>query len=287
LNPDGTPNLIVGNLTGAVGAYEGSKTDYRVNVDYRWADELMTYVSVSTGFKGGGTNPRPFNVPQVQTFDPEELTAYEVGAKADLFDGRLRANLSVFLNKYKDIQITLLSCPQFGGPGPCALPANAGDADIEGAELEIIAEPIDGLTIEAAWSKLEFEYTRVNPATGVPVGATAPGAIEDKYSLAAQYEVALASGAAITPRVDFSYQGGYNTNAVPSTGNRVGGYSLLNARLTWASENDEWQVSALASNLTDELYYHSVIDLTGLGGGSNYGLIAAPREYSVQVQKKF
>jgi iron complex outermembrane receptor protein len=287
LNPDGTPNLIIGNLTGAIGSYEGSKTDYRVNVDFRWSDALMTYASVSTGFKGGGTNPRPFNVPQVQTFDPEELTAYEVGAKADLFDGRVRANLSVFVNKYKDIQITLLSCPQFGGPGPCALPANAGDADIEGAELEILAEPIDGLTIEGSWSKLDFEYTEVNPATGVPVGASAPGVIEDKYSLAIQYEFGLGSGATLSPRVDYSYQGGYNTNAIPTAGNRVAGYSLMNARLTWTSPEDEWQISAIASNVTDELYYHSVFDLTSLGGGSNYGMIAAPREYAIQVQKKF
>lgn len=283
LNPDGTPNLIIGNLTGQVGAYEGSKTDYRVNVDYRWADELMTYVSVSTGFKGGGTNPRPFNVPQVRTFDPEELTAYEVGAKADLFDGRVRANFSVFLNKYKDIQITLLACPT----SPCALPANAGDADIKGVELEIVAEPIDGLTFEASWSKLDFEYTRVEAATGVPVGASAPGVIEDKYSLAAQYRIEMAREASITPRIDYSYQGGYNTNAIPTANNRVLGYGLLNARLTWESGGDAWQISALASNLNDKLYYHSVFDLTGSGGGSNYGMIAAPREFSVQVQKKF
>lgn len=283
LNPDGTPNLIVGNLTGQVGSYEGSKTDYRVNVDYRWADELMTYVSVSTGFKGGGTNPRPFNVAQVRTFDPEELTAYEVGAKADLFDGRVRANFSVFLNKYKDIQITLLACPT----SPCALPANAGDADIKGAELEIVAEPIDGLTFEASWSKLDFEYTRVEADTGVPVGASAPGVIEDKYSLAAQYKIEMAGEASLTPRIDYSYQGGYNTNAIPTPNNRVLGYGLLNARLTWESASDQWQVSALASNLNDKLYYHSVFDLTGSGGGSNYGMIAAPREYSVQVQKKF
>jgi iron complex outermembrane receptor protein len=181
----------------------------------------------------------------------------------------------------------LLSCPQFGGPGPCALPANAGDADIQGAELEIVAEPIDGLTFEASWSKLDFEYTRVEAATGVPVGASAPGVIEDKYSLAAQYSIEMANEATLTPRLDYSYQGGYNTNAIPTAGNRVVGYALLNARLTWESGSDEWQISALASNLNDKLYYHSTFDLTGLGGGSNYGMIAAPREFSIQVQKKF
>lgn len=283
LNPDGTPNLIVGSLTGQTAVYEGSKTDYRVNLDYRWSDALMTYASVSTGFKGGGTNPRPFNIGQVRAFGPEELTAYEVGAKADFWGGRIRTNLSVFLNKYTDIQVTLQRCPDT----PCALPANAGDADIEGAELEITAQPIDGLTLEASISTLDFEYTSINPDTGIPVGASAPNIIEDKYSFGAQYEFVLGSGATLSPRVDYSYQGGYNTNAVPTSGNRVHGYYLINARLTWTSADDEWQASLVGANLTNELYYHSVFDLTSLNGGSNYGFIAPPREVSVQVQKKF
>lgn len=285
-NPDGTPNALLGALTGAVGSYDGDKTDYRVNVDYRWNDALMTYASVSTGFKGGGTNPRPFNLPQVQTFGPEELTAYEIGAKTDFFDRRLRANVSAFINKYKDIQVTLLACPQFSA-GPCALPVNGGNADVEGYEVEIEARPIDGLTFDASYSDLSFEYTSLVPNTGIPVGSTAPGTIESKWSVGAQYEFALVSGASITPRFDFSYQGGYNTNAVPTAGNRVAGYHLGNARVTWRSADAAWQASLIGTNLFDKQYNYSVFDLTGLGGGSNYGFIAPPREYSVQIQKKF
>jgi iron complex outermembrane receptor protein len=283
LNPDGTPNLIVGALNGITGSYDGDKVDYRVNLDYRWNDMLMTYASVSTGFKGGGINPRPFNVGQVKPFNPEELTAYEIGAKSDFFDRRLRVNVSAFINKFKDIQVSLLACPD----APCAQPNNAGDADIDGFEVEIEARPIDGLSIDATYSDLSFEYTALNPATGIPVGSTAPGTIERKWSIGAQYEIPLASGAMITPRFDYSFQGGFNTNAVPTTNNRVAGYHLGNARVTWTSSDDEWSASLMAQNLFDKRYYNTVFDLTGAGGGSIYGLIAAPREYSLQVQKKF
>ncbi len=139
LNPDGTPNIVLGALTGAVGSYEGSKVDYRLNVDYRWNRSCMTYAGVSTGFKGGGSNPRPFFATQVRPFDKETITAYEIGAKTDLLDRRLRLNLSMFINKYKDIQLTRLTCPEFSPPGLgflCALPTNGGDADVKGAELE-------------------------------------------------------------------------------------------------------------------------------------------------------
>jgi iron complex outermembrane receptor protein len=287
LNIDGTPNILIGGLTGVTGHYDGSKTDYRVNLDYRWNEALMTYANVSTGFKGGGTNPRPFNVAQVQHFNPETLTNYELGVKSDFLDKRVRLNVAAFFDKYKDIQITLLSCPQFGGPGPCALPQNAGDADVKGVEAELTAQPVAGLTIEGAYSHMTFKYTSVNAATGVPLGANAPGMIETKWSAAIQYEWRLAGGSSITPRYDHTYQSGFNTNAIPSAGNYVSGYHLDNAMITWRSPDDEWQASLIGSNLSDKYYDYSVFDLTGLGGGSNYGFVAPPREYSIQVQKKF
>jgi iron complex outermembrane receptor protein len=83
----------------------------------------MTYAQIATGFKGGGVNPRPFFVQQAVPFNPEKLTAYEAGFKSDLLDRHLRVNGAVFLNKYKDIQLTVNNCP-FPGvpPTPCALP---------------------------------------------------------------------------------------------------------------------------------------------------------------------
>ena len=133
----GGGSLLSPGFSGTAGTFSGGKTDYRANLEYRWNPELMTYVSVSTGFKGGGTNPRPFVATQVVPFGDETLTAYELGAKTDLFDHSLRFNLSAFYNKYKDIQVVLLTCPQFSGrqpAEPCAAPVNGGNANIYGIE---------------------------------------------------------------------------------------------------------------------------------------------------------
>jgi len=287
LNPDGTPNAVLGAFTGTVGPYAGSNVDYRFNLDYRWNEMLMTYASVSTGFKGGGTNPRPFNGEQIQSFNPEKLTAFEVGAKTDFLDRRLRVNVSTFLNKYQDIQVALLSCPtpDPADSVPCALPANVGNADIKGVEAEVEARPFGGLALDASISKLKFRYTSFSADVGIVPGSEAPGTIDDKFSVGAQWEFPLSTGSTVTPRFDFSYQGGYTTNA--QTGGRVDGHHLGNARLTWKSADSSWQVSAIGSNIFNKYYYTSVFDLTSLGGGSNYGLVAPPREYSVQLEKKF
>ena len=281
-------SLVLGldSLNSTVGKYEGSNFDYRVNLDYRWNEQLMTYASVSTGFKGGGTNARPFGPLQVVPFNKETLTAYELGAKSDFFDRRLRVNVSVFQNKFKDIQLTLLSCPSLTPVSPCAATFNAGTADIKGWELEAEATPIDGLTFDASFSDLSFKYTSLAANTGLTVGQEAPGNIKSKWSIGGQYEIMLPSGSTLSPRVDYSFNGGFNTNAVFAPSNRVAGYHLTNARLTYKTVDTKWEAALIGTNLLNEKYYISNFDLLS-SSGAQYGLIAAPREISIQVKKKF
>lgn len=81
-------------LSGRTGRYSGNRFDYRASVDYRFSPEVLAYATVSTGFKGGGIAPRPFNAAQAVPFGPEELTAFELGLKTDLFDRKVRLNVS-------------------------------------------------------------------------------------------------------------------------------------------------------------------------------------------------
>ncbi len=275
-------------FSGSVGRFSGSRTDYRANVDYRWNEELMTYVNVSTGFKGGGINPRPFIASQVQPFGPETLTAYELGAKSDWFNHHLRANVSGYYNKYKDIQVTLLSCPQYSGGStlePCAAPVNGGNADIYGAELEV-GYHYGGLDLEGTLSKQHFEYKSINPASGIPLGAPGPNFQPLKWSLGAQYEAGLPNGGSVTPRLDFIYASGFYTNAVADPQSYVNGYHELNARITYRPASNGWELSVVGSNLTDKLWYTTNFDLYA-SLGSVYGIPSAPRTVWGEFKKKF
>lgn len=287
LNPDGTNNPFLGALTGKVGHYAGNNTDYRISVDYRWNSNLMTYATISTGFKGGGVNPRPFNAAQVQPFGMEKLTAYEVGAKSDLLDGRLRANLSAFFNKYQDMQIGVLSCPQFGGPGPCALPMNAGDADVKGVELEATAHVTDNFTIDASASYINFKYKKLLAATGLRLSDKQPMLPEWKWSLGAQYVFDFGDSGTFTPRVDVAYQDQVQTAAVATARNIIPAYTVANARLTWKNKNKDLDASLEVTNLTDKYYYLTKFDLTGAGAGFVKAQPARPREVAFTVNKKF
>lgn len=275
-------------FSGTVGSYSGSKVDYSVNLNYRWSPELMTYVSVSTGFKGGGTNPRPFVATQIVPFGPETLTSFEIGAKSDWLDHTLRANIAAFYSKYKDIQLVLLSCPQFSGGNaqtPCAAPVNGGDANIYGVELEL-AYHIGGFSLDGSYSHQHFEYTSVNPATGISIDDVQPGFQPDKYSLGAQYQWPVTSGASITPRLDYSYNSGYFTNANNDPNSWLSGYHLLNGRITYQNDPGKWDVALVGYNLSNSLWYTQVFDLTGTEG-SKYGIPSMPRTISVEFKKKF
>ena len=100
---------------------------HRIGLEYQWNDDLMTYFSASKGFKSGGFNGRARNTLEISSYDPETIWAYEIGAKSEWFDNRLRANVSAFYNDYTDIQFTT----QTTGPDPSIpqiiLVGNAGE----------------------------------------------------------------------------------------------------------------------------------------------------------------
>ena len=280
----------VRGLDGTSGRFAGSEWDYRAAVQYRWTPGFMTYAQTATGFKGGGVNPRPFFVQQAVPFNPEKLTAYEAGFKSDLLDRHLRVNGAVFLNKYKDIQLTVNNCP-FPGvpPTPCALPVNAGRADVKGAELESELHLFRGLSVDASASYLQFKYTSLLSAavaSGITMDMTTPFAPKWKYSAGAQYAFPLGSAGSLTPRIDWSFQSSFHSQPINSIFNQVPGYSLINARLTWRTVDDNWAVALEGTNLGDKLYYLAFFD----NQGSTQNTLAQPgppRQWAVTLKRTF
>lgn len=283
----------VGSLDGQTGEYEVSRWDYRANLQYAWTRDIMTYVQYSTGYKGGGVNPRPFFPDQVQPFGPESLKAWEFGLKTDLLDGRLRTNISAYYNKYKDIQLVLTSCPQFtpgNAPAPCAMTANAGDADVKGIELETTFRPVDGLLIDGSLSYIDFQYKRIAPAAAGPTGVrltdVTPFTSDWKWSIGAQYEARIDDDNAIIPRFDIAHQSGFWAAARNEDANHVDAYTVANARLTWRNRDKDFDISLSVTNLFDKYYLLTVFDQTS-GQGSISGMPARPREWSLIVTKRF
>jgi len=249
----------------------------------------MTYAQFSTGYKGGGVNPRPFYNVQAITFQPETLNAFEIGAKSQMLDNHLRLNVAAFYNKYKDIQLVLSDCTALFGPlgVPCLLPANAGDANVKGGEVELDWTPLRGLQIDSSYSYLDFKMTRINAATGLDLSKVTPYTPKNKWSLGAQYEIPLGTAGWVTPRLDVSYQAKVYSDITNTPLGTIDSYTLINARLSWQSSEKSWQASLECRNLTDKLYYLSKADGAVNGGGAAFGAPGLPRTFMFNIKRLF
>ncbi|MCW6533533.1 TonB-dependent receptor [Sphingomonas lycopersici] len=297
VNPDGSPlsglaaAFGLGALNGLTAKFDGDRVDYRASVDYRFSPAVLLYGTISTGFKGGGTSARPFTAQQALqgTFKPETLTNYEIGIKTDLFDRRLRLNLSAYIDEYKDIQLPLRDCTAYGG-GPCGVVANAGNARNKGVELEISATPTPGLSIDGSMSYIHSRLTTVSAALGSDYRIGDPATFSPAWQASAgiQYKAQLGGNAgSITPRVDYTYNDRQFTGRALGFAYYLPAYSLVNARLTWRNSKEDLELSASVTNLFDKYYYNSMFASVYSFSGTAYQQIGRPREWMLTVKKTF
>ena len=306
--PPGNPPCAVQSLTGRTSTFNGSRTDWHAGVDYRFTPELMVYASAGTGYKAGGDSPRPFNAAQAIAFGPEYVTSYELGLKTDLADRRVRFNLAGFYNDLTNAQLVLLSCPQYGGPGPCALPQNAGDAHDYGIEAEINAA-FGGFEFDASYSWIKWEWQCVNPeVVGQAAGPcssdpavigllskTPIGFLPEQAHAGVQYAFMFTGGSTLTPRFDVTYLGGplSGANTAPAPGSpsavygQIPSYAVSNLRIMWRNARGDLDVTAFATNLFNRYYFYSKFDLTGAGAGTITGSPGAPLELGLTIKKTF
>lgn len=287
--PNQQPNVVLNGLNNTSASFSSDQFDWRFVVDYQWTKDLMTYVQASTGYKGGGINPRPFYVSQERAFDPETLTTYEVGLKSDFADNRVRVNVAAFFNKYEDIILRLNNC-LFAPPGqqlPCQQPANVGSADVKGIELESSMLLGAGFSVDLSASWLDFKYTETNQAlTGILPSYITPFTPEEKGSLGLQWETKFAGDHTFVARADWAYQSQVYGDAFNNPYNRIPAYGTGNLRLTWRGPDDKWEASAEVMNVTDKLYYLATNDYSASAGSSSYSP-GLPRTWALTVKRSF
>ena len=293
-----TPNCLLTGLFDVPGEFRGDRWDWRIAADYRFSDEFLAYASVTTGFKGGGVNPRPFFGPsagdcadlpagstapcnQINSFNPETIITYEVGFKADLLDRTLRLNGALFWNDYTDIILQLSACPG----SPCLQPNNVGSAEVKGFELEFSAYPVDGLSLDGGVSYLDFQYTDTG-TSGLTGDEITPYTPEWNFAFGIQYDHELASGASIMARFDGSYQSETFTDSFNTFWSRIDSRFLGNARLAYTTPGDDWTVALEVQNVFDRYYYQSVSDVTG-SLGLVTGVPGLPRTWALSVRRDF
>jgi iron complex outermembrane recepter protein len=295
----GPPGTIypLGTENNAKAGDSWSKFNPSFTANYTISDDMSMYGKVSTGYKAGGfSESSPVNNFQ-QGFDPEEVTAYELGFKSYWLDRKVRLNVSAFQNDFDDMQLFFNFNPD---DSSVVQALNAGQATVRGIELDLMVMPIDDLTLTMEYAYLDPEFDEVEALAGTvfdpAVNSESPYQVGD--NIKDVFAVPYASKNSVTLNADYTFwhfAGGnmsgnlnyrwkseyFNTattgKAVPGRDNyEVPSYGLLDARLTLAldkTQNGQFKFSVWGKNILDKEYPQQVI---GMGGPIDVNTINGP-----------
>ncbi|MEQ8486056.1 MAG: TonB-dependent receptor [Pseudomonadales bacterium] len=309
IQPNGAnPALGFGNLVGAtmlpvspINAPSSGEEDWtnvggKIGLDYRVGENVMLYGYYARGFKSGGFNGRVSRSEDIGPYDPEFVDSYEIGLKSDLLENRLRLNLALFLNQWKDMQVNQVF---YEGTPPTAHSAivNAAEATTQGVELEAELLLLDSMSLRGTVGYLDAEYDDFQIGTGpacppptepqpVPClkdfgGRDLPYSPEWTGSLTLDYGFRLGAGDG-SAIVQYTFNGERwgSFNQAPSEFMKDVG--LLNASLSWSpSSTDSWTITAWGRNITNKKYLSLALDAPPI---FTEGLLGAPREYGIDFE---
>jgi iron complex outermembrane receptor protein len=255
----------------------------KLGVEWQAGPDALLYLSYARGFKSGGFNGRPLvNSDEVSRYDPEIVDSYELGAKTRWLDGRMIANAAIFYNQYRDMQLSINATPQ-------NFVRNAGAARITGAELEIAARMTRGLDLNLSAGYLDGTYTRLDPqfATLRPaltLDKQLVKAPEWTVSAGLQYELDTTVGAFIL-RGDYIYRDTVYQDVFNDPRLTQPAYGVANARASYMTVDQRWELSLSVTNLTNERY--RISGNSSVGFGLAESTFSAPREVAGTIRAKF
>ncbi|MEM8790950.1 MAG: TonB-dependent receptor [Pseudomonadota bacterium] len=247
------------------------------SIRYDWTDDISTYFSFTTGFRAGGffTLPDPFGL---ATFDQEDATQFEGGVRGSFFDDRLFVSASGFLLNVDDFQTTVFT----DIAGVTFVAVGNADARSVGAEVQLVARPIDGLTLSANYGYLDAEFTDFTDSPeGDLTGTRLPASPEHTVNVSAEYAHpvdALFADAFI--RGEFTYQ----TDFLDAPGTvlpELDEFGFFNLRA--GLRGDDFQVTIFVENLLDEGYATSAAlpVIPGLPGAETVGVAGPERRFGI------
>lgn len=150
------------------------RVSYKASVSWRPMPELTTYATVSTGFRTPVVNARAGLVSTINPSDivipdgakSDSVTNYEVGLKGRWLGGDLTTNFAAYYIDWQDIQVQanrVSDSIQFA--------TNIGGAESYGLEFEIVARPVEGLSLALNGSFNRAKVTELSAIEAAISGA--------------------------------------------------------------------------------------------------------------------
>ena len=144
-------------------SYSGFRS--RANLTWHVTPDIMAYYTWSQGFRPGAFNRTQGGVanflatavngskePQYEKpfgYGPDELVNNEIGLKSEWLDHRLQVNLSGYIMKWNDVQLSFFNPVALGNT---TFGVNGPSYEVKGVELQFVARVTDALTVQGSSS---------------------------------------------------------------------------------------------------------------------------------------
>jgi iron complex outermembrane receptor protein len=265
----------------------------RVALNHKLNDDVNLYANYSRGYKAGGYNTFAFNlnfteecdedcwieegyggvIPEgssLASYEPEIVDSFEIGMKGDFLDNALKVNAGVYYYDYQDFQGIF---SQNGG----STIKNIGQAEGSGIEFDITYLPTDNLRLFLASAIQDSKVKEGEDLDGISLKGQKLDAPDVTISFVGSYYWYLENDVDLQLQVSYSWQSETSGDEFMS-GNDIyaqESYGLLGAQ--FSATTLSWQFSAYIDNITDEEYFDSGLDDTGInqfgiGRGINGGI---------------
>lgn len=320
------------NPSGVIADQQRTFSELQPKVAATWdvSDDFTLFASWGVGFKAGGFNnsgssatidifingltqnfAADLGLPLVNiadVYDKETSSAFEVGFKGELFDGRVRVNGAGFYTTVDDMQFFEF----FVGPfGLLRVVSNIDEVELYGLEFGFDAKPHDFFTLYGGVAITESEI-KENSSRPDTVGNNSPYTADYTFNFGAQFEypindninlLARADGRVVGPtwfhtvqdQVRPTIQSAFFEIA-PVTGpgsGPLGFGDYSNSRrdefftldLRFGLQTERWQIMAFGENITGTRYLEEVIPAVEFGGAFNAP--AARTTYGVEFGWRF
>lgn len=222
-------------------------------------DDVMLYGSYTRGYKGPAFNvffnhTAPTNSVPI---DEETSDSFELGVKSRFADNRIQLNATAFQVTYDGFQAN--NFVLLNGAVVTNL-TNAGSVRSTGFELDLLANPVDGLDLFAnvAYADAKVRKFNPNPLTNAPDarnGTKLPLAPAWSWNIGAAYETpftAFGSEYKVYVRTAYNHVGSQFSDLGES--GPIDSYGLWNASVGYSDADDNVRLTFMMRNITDESY---------------------------------
>jgi iron complex outermembrane receptor protein len=274
--------IMDGAMPAAIPGFEQDSKSYhafspKISLEYQPLAYSNWYASYNKGFRSGGINQTSSQSLQFVTYKPENSNSFEIGSKNSFLNERLRLNAAVFYTAVNDAQVPTLILPE-----AITVTRNAGKLRSKGAELEISAIPVKGLSVDYNLGYTDAKYTDLklgkedqvlnldNNRQVFTPNVTSMLALQYAYDLSELAHIKLVGRGewAATGKQYFDLENTLEQKA----------YGLFNAKFGIAAKNLDFFV--WGRNLGNKVYADYAYDF----GATHLG---NPRIYGVSISTKF